>query len=159
MAQDLISRLHEQAGALLEDGERFLGAQPMTIKGQVALSAWASTVDVEDALPNYATQHGRVDELKVSDDTIPNAFLAAVTDKRVFLFGRSITGKPKEVVDTHELAATTLDVVDTGTRARSRVFVFGTPSGKVFAGECGINGKALQAADAFVDAWLTAESN
>ena len=159
MAQDLISRLNERAAELLDEGEQFLGAQPMTIKGRVALSAWASSVDIGDELPNFSTQHGKVEELAVADDSVPTAFLAAVTDKRVFLFGRSITGKPKDVVETLDLNATTLDVVDTGTRARSRVFVFGTPSGKVFAGECGINGKALQAADAFVDAWLTAESN
>lgn len=159
MAQDLISRLTERAGEHLEDGEYFLGAQPMTIKGRVAFTAWAADADLAGELPNYVTQHGSVDELSVADEALPNAFLTAVTDKRVFVFGRSITGKPKELVDTHDLAATTLDVVDTGGRARSRVFVFGTPSGKVFAGECGINGKALQAADAFVDAWLTAESN
>ena len=110
-------------------------------------------------MPNFTTQHGQTEELRVADDNVPTAFVAAVTDRRVLLFSRSISGNAKELVEELDLAATTLDIVDSGDRARSRVFVFGTPSGQVFAGECGINGKALQAADAFVSAWLDAESN
>lgn len=159
MAKDALTRVKDKAAATLEDGEEFLGAQAMTIKGPVALAAWGAEVDLVESLPNYVGQHGEVAELRVADDTIPNAFLAAVTDRRVLLFSRSITGSPKELVEAHELAATTLDVVDSGDRVRSRVFVFGTPSGRVFAGECGINGAALAAADQFVDAWLSAESN
>jgi len=157
MAQDVLERMTDQAADVLENGERFLGAQPLTIKGRNALKVWASEADVMSALPNYVRQHGDIDGIDVADAAIPNAFLAAVTDKRVFVFSRSITGKPKELIETHELAATTLDVVDTGDKARSRLFVFGTLSGKVFVGECGINGKALESADAFVQGWIEAE--
>lgn len=156
---DVITKLNNKVADVLEEGERFLGGQPLTIKGRNAFSAWVDGVAVDEVLPNYVAQHGGTDALKVADDTIPSAFLAAVTDRRVLLFSRSLTGSPKELVESHDLVATTLDVVDTGDRARSRIFVFGGPSGQVFAGECGINGKALRAADAFVEAWLRAESN
>jgi hypothetical protein len=108
-------------------------------------------------LPNLLAQYGKVDELVVSDEAIPNAFVAAVTRDRVLVFTRSVTGKPKELVDEYELASTTLDFIDTGDRVRSRVFIFGMPSGKVFAGQCPINGKALDDADRFVAAWIDAE--
>ncbi len=157
MTRDAVERMQDRAADVLNDSERYLGAHALTIKGRSALGAWAGEVDMESAMPNYLAQHGQVDELVVADDAIPNAFLAAVTDERVLLFSRSITGKPKELVEAHDLAATTLDYVDTGDRARSRLFIFGTASGQVFAGECPINGKALEAADRFVEAWTEAE--
>lgn len=156
---DVISKLNQKAADALEEGERFLAGQPMTVKGRNALAAWADGIALDEVLPNYVAQHGQTENLDVADETVPTAFLAALTDRRVLLFSRSLTGSPKELVESHDLVATTLDVVDTGDRARSRVFVFGSPSGQVFAGECGINGKALQAADAFVEAWMSAESN
>ncbi len=157
MTRDPVERMHTCAADVLNDDERYLGAQALTIKGRAALGAWAEDVDLESILPNYLAQHGKVEELVVADDAIPNAFLAAVTRERVLLFSRSITGKPKELVEAHDLAATTLDVVDTGDKARSRLFIFGMPSGQVFAGECPINGKALERADRFVRAWNEAE--
>lgn len=157
MAQEVLERMTDRVGEVLEEGERFFGAQPLTIKGRNALKAWAAEGDIMSALPNYVRQHGDIDGIDVADASIPNAFLAAVTDRRVLVFSRSLTGKAKELIDTHELAATTLDVVDTGDKARSRMFIFGTLSGKVFAGECGINGKALETADAFVQGWIEAE--
>ena len=158
MSQDILERMNNRASDVLDNGERYFGAQPMTIKGRSSLAAWAEQADVEGSLPNYVAAHGVVDELSVADDTIPNAFLAAVTEQRVLVFSRSLTGKPKELVETYELGGCTLDVIDQGDRARSRIFVFGTPSGEVFAGECAINGKAQTAADAFVDAWSEAVS-
>ncbi len=157
MAQDVLERMNRRAGEVLFSGERYFGAQPMTMKGRNSVASWAAGADVPAVLPNYVAQHGAVETLQVADDAVPTAFLAAVTEKRVLLFSRSLTGKPKELVEEYDLASITLDVIDTGDKVRSRLFVFGRPSGKVFVGECGINGKALGSADMFVDAWMEAE--
>ncbi len=158
MARDVISQMQDKVGGVLEVDEHYIGAQALTIKSRRALSAWAEEADLDGALPNLVRQHGSVDDLAVADQTIPNAFLAAVTPRRVLLFSRSITGRPRELIEEHDLVATTMDFVDTGDRARSRLFVFGMPSGMVFAGECPINGKAQDAADRFVQAWTEAEN-
>lgn len=157
MARDAIALMTSRAADVLNPEEQYLGAHAMTIKGRNALSIWAGGVDLETDLANYAAKHGRIETLDVADDELPNAFLAAVTGDRLLLFSRSMTGKPRELVDQHDLVGTTLDVVDTGARARSRLFVFGMPSGRVFAGESPINGKALEAADLFVEAWRKAQ--
>ncbi len=158
MAQDVVERMNQRAGEVLHSGERYFGAQPMTVKGRNSVESWAADADVMAMLPNYVAQHGTTEVLDVADDAVPSAFLAAVTEKRVLLFSRSITGKPKELVEEYDLASITLDVVDTGDKVRSRLFVFGRPSGKVFVGQCPINGKALSSANLFVDAWTEAES-
>ncbi len=157
MAKSVVERMNRRASDALEPGERYIGAQPMTVKGAAAVASWSSDVDLKASLPNYLAQHGDVEGFGVADDSVPNAFLAAVTDKRVLVFTRSVNGRPRELVETHELAAMTLDTIDAGTKVRSRLFVFGSPSGKVFVGECGINGRALDSADAFVQAWSSAE--
>lgn len=159
MARDTVRVMQDKMGDLLVDDEEYLGAQAMTIKSRRALTAWAAAGDVAELLPNYLAQHGAVEELVVADEAIPTAFTAAVTGERVMVFSRSVTGKPKELVEEYDLAATTLDVVDLGERAKSRLFIFGMPSGKVFAGECPINGKALESADQFVAAWIDAEGH
>ncbi len=157
MGRDTVSMMTDKMGDVLGAEEDFLGAQSLTIKSSRALSAWAADADMAELLPNYLAQHGDVEELVVSDEAIPNAFLTAVTGERVLVFSRSVTGKPKELVESYDLAATTMDFVDTGDRVRSRIFVFGMPSGQVFAGECPINGKALSDADGFVASWIEAE--
>jgi hypothetical protein len=157
MGRDSVAMMKDKMGDVLGDQEDFIGAQAMTIKGSRALTAWAAEAEMAEVLPNYLSQHGDVDELVVADEVIPNAFLTAVTDERVLVFSRSVGGKPKELVESYELAATTMDFVDTGDRVRSRIFVFGMPSGQVFAGECPINGKALVDADNFVASWIEAE--
>ncbi len=157
MAKSVVERMNRRAGDALEPGERYIGAQPMTVKGASAVESWSNELDLEASLPNYVAQHGNVEGFGVVDAVVPSAFLAAVTDKRVLVFTRSVNGRPRELVETHDLATMTLDTVDEGTKVRSRVFVFGSPSGKVFVGECGINGKALGSADAFVQAWGNAE--
>ena len=158
MGRDVVSVMNDKIGEVLGDDERVVGAQALTIKGSRALATWAEGVegDLAALLPVYRSHHGDVDELVVADDSIPNAFLAAVTEQRVLVFSRSLTGKPKELVEEYSLAETTLDFVDSGDRVKSRVFLFGTPTGKVFAGECPINGKALVGADEFVAAWAAA---
>lgn len=155
MGRDVISVMNDKLGDVLADGEKVVGAQPLTVKGSRALAAWAEGIDGDLAslLPTYRSHHGDAEELTVADDTIPNAFVAAVTEERVLVFSRSLTGKPKELAEEYAVGEVTLDYVDTGDRVKSRVFVFGTPTGKVFAGECPINGKALTAADDFVAAW------
>ncbi|MGI9623621.1 MAG: hypothetical protein ACR2PK_12360 [Acidimicrobiales bacterium] len=158
MGRDVVIDTQERVGDVLADGEVYLGAQPMTIKSRNAFATWAEGRDLAEELPNYASQHGGTEDIQVADSTLPNAFLAAVTEDRILLFSRSITGKPRELVGEHSLVATTLDVVDFGDRVRSRLFVFGTASGQVFAGESPINGKALSSADRFVEAWVEAES-
>lgn len=158
MGRDVVSTMNDQMSEVLADDEQVVGAQALTVKGSRALATWAERVDADLAslLPTYLAHHGDVDELVVADDTIPNAFLAAVTGERVLVFSRSLMGKPKELVEEFSLAETTLDYVDSGDRVKSRVFLFGTPAGKVFAGECPINGKALGAADEFIAAWAAA---
>jgi hypothetical protein len=158
VGRDVINQMQTRAGDVLERDETYLGAHPMTIKSQDAFAAWANEVDLAEALPNYMAHHGSVHDLEIADSVLPNAFLAAVTPQRVLLFSRSMAGKPRELVADHALVATTLDIVDLGDRARSRLFVFGTASGEVFAGESPINGRALEAADRFVEAWAEAES-
>ena len=152
MGRDTVSLMQTKMGDVLSGSEEYLGAQPLTIKGSRALATWADDEDMASILPNFLAQHGKVDELVVSDEAIPNAFVAAVTGDRVLVFSRSVTGKPKKLVEEYDLASTTLDFVDMGHRVRSLVFIFGMPSGKVFAGECLINGKALDEADTFVAA-------
>ncbi len=157
MGRDVIDMMQARMGDELNPGERYLGAHAMTIKARKAFGLWADGVDLGAVLSAYAAEHGNVGELDVADDEVPNAFLAAVTTERLLVFSRSMTGKPRELVDQHDLPGCTLDVADSGDRVRSRIFVFGLPSGRVFAGESPINGKALDAADRFVEAWGTAQ--
>lgn len=156
MGRDVIEMMQARVGDQLNPGERYLGAHAMTIKARRAFGLWTDGLDLHEALPAYVAEHGTVGELDVADDDVPNAFLAAVTTERLLLFSRSMTGKPRELVDQHDLPGCTLDVVDSGARVRSRVFVFGLPSGRVFAGESPINGKAIDDADRFVAAWRSA---
>lgn len=153
MGRDVVEMMQARMGDELNPEERYLGAHAMTIKARRAFGLWADGVELDDVLTSYVAEHGSVDELDVADDEVPNAFMAAVTTERLLLFSRSMTGKPRELVDQHDLHGCTLDVADTGARVKSRIFVFGLPSGRVFAGESPINGKALEASDRFVEAW------
>jgi len=158
MARNVVSRVGSAVGDVLAADEHYLGAQSLTIKGVGALTAWACEVNLVEQLPNLTRQHGNLDELAVASHDLPNAFLTAVTSQRALIFSRSISGKPRGLVHEHELATITMDFVDLGDRARSRLFVFGMASGQVFAGECPINGKSQESADRFVEAWVEAEN-
>ena len=153
MGRDVVEMMQARMGDELNPDERYLGAHAMTIKARRAFGLWADGVELDEVLPSYVAEHGPTLELDIADDDLPNAFLAAVTTERLLLFSRTVTGKPRELVDQHDLHGCTLDAVDTGARVKSRIFVFGLPSGRVFAGESPINGKALEAADRFVAAW------
>lgn len=153
MATDALTRVENRAGAHLEPGEHYVAAQPMTVKGPVALSNLLEGIDADAALGNYVTAHGSVDELEVVDAQVPNAFLVAVTNRRVMVFGRAMSGRPKDLVADQPLAEVTLDVIDHGDRVRARTFVFGRGDGTIFAGEAGINGSAAETADRFVAAF------
>ncbi len=153
MAATPVEQMTRRAGDVLGPSETFRGAQGMTIKGRNALAVWAGGTDARQALPNLVAAYGESSDLNVDDDAVPNAFIAAVTNERLLVFARSIGGKPKELALEFPLADCTLDAVDVGERARSRIFVFSKSDGSVFAGEAAINGKALESADAFVAAF------
>jgi len=153
MATTPVEQMTRRAGDELNASEQYRGAQGMTIKGRNALAVWAAGADAREALPNLVSSQGEATDLNVEDDAVPNAFIAAVTDQRLLIFGRSIGGKPKNLALEYPLGECTLDAVDVGDRARSRIFVFSTADGSVFASEVAINGKALESADEFVAAW------
>ena len=153
MATNAVEQMTRRANDALNPSEQYRGALGMTIKGRNALAVWAAGADARKALPNLVANHGDTTELNVEDDEVPNAFIAALTDERLLIFARSIGGKPKDLALEYSLDDCTLDAIDVGDRARSRIFVFATSDGSVCAGEAAINGKALEAADAFVAAW------
>ncbi len=154
MPTDLLSKVEKSASAVLADGERYVGAQPMTVKGPAALATLLAHLEIDEALPNHVAVHGEAQELTVADTDVPNAFLAAVTGERLLVFRRSLTGRPKDLAAEYPIGSVTLDVIDHGDRARARTFVFSTADGTVFAGDAGINGDdAERAADRFVDAF------
>lgn len=153
MGTDLLERMQRKTTDVLRPGELYLAAQPMTVRGPQSLARWAADADLAAALPNHTARHGELTELAIADQDLPNAFLVALTPLRVLVFQRSFSGRPKELVGEHERADVTLDWFDHGDRARARTFVFGLASGEVFVGDFGINGKALDSADRFVEAF------
>jgi hypothetical protein len=152
MASDLLTAFEGRTYATLAGGERYVAALRLTVKGPVALTALFAGLDVATRLPNHVAAHGPIETLEVADAELPNSFIAALTDSRLLVFGRSITGKPKDLIAEHPLSELTIDVVDHGERVLARTFVFTQADGKVFAGECGINGKARDVADRFAAA-------
>jgi hypothetical protein len=156
MATDVIDRLHQRAGGSLDPDETYLGAQPMTVRGRHGLSSLLEGRDLDEVLSNHVARHGSISELRTSDEWVPNAFLAAVTNCRLLIFRRALGGRPKELIAEHHLDSLTLDVIDHGSRARARTYVFSLGSGEVFAGDSGVNGPALEAADRFVEVFTEA---
>ena len=143
---------------MLGEGEQYLGAQPMSVKGPKALTVLLDDLDADSALANHVRRHGSIDELAVDDEVVPTGFLVAVTNERVLVFGRSFTGRPKELAAEYPLDEVELDVVDRGERARARTFVFSRADGTVFAGDVGISGEAGVAADRFVESFAEAKT-
>jgi hypothetical protein len=150
VARDLMDRLDP---ALLGDDERWLAAHAMTVKGTRWLRDWCTTIDPAVVLQDHARHHGAGSDLQVADLGLPTGLVVAVTGQRVVVFGRSLTGRPRSIVAEWPIDQVSLDVVDSGDRVRSRLFVLGLDDGSLVAGAAGVNGAALERADTFVQAF------
>ena len=64
---DLLTRIEAAGAGALADGETYLGAQPLTVKGPVALAALFAELDLAEALVHRIARHGAVEELEVAD--------------------------------------------------------------------------------------------
>ncbi|MFN3215655.1 MAG: hypothetical protein ACE367_04100 [Acidimicrobiales bacterium] len=150
MARSLIDRIPTDD---LEAGEHWLAAQAMTVRGPKTMLAWAAEHDLDDLLADRKRVHPGATGTATIPEAMPRSFVAAVTERRLALFETKFGGRPGDLLFSWPLESTSLDIVDEGDRVRSRLFLFGVADGALVAGAAGVNGKALAAADAFVEAF------
>lgn len=150
MARPLIDRIPTDD---LEAGEHWLAAQAMTVRGPKTMLAWAAEHDLDDLLADRERVHPGATGTATIPAAMPRSFVAALTERRLVLFATKFGGRPGDLLFSWPLESTSLDVVDEGDRARLRLFLFGVEDGALVAGAAGVNGKALAAADGFVEAF------
>lgn len=150
MSRSLSDRL---PGDLLEEGELWLAAHAMTVRGPKTMTAWAAGRDLGEVLPDRRRVHPEASGTATVGEAVPRSFIAAVTERRLALFATAFGRRIGVLLFAWPLASTSLDIIDEGDRVRSRLFVFGVDDGALVAGAAGINGKALEAADVFVAAF------
>lgn len=150
MARSLTDRI---ATDDLDVGEHWLAAQAMTVRGPKTMVAWAAEHDLDELLVDRGRVHPGATGTATIPEAMPRSFVAAVTERRLVLFGTKLGGRPGDLLVSWPLASTSLDIVDEGDRVRSRLFLFGVEDGALVAGAAGVNGKALAEADAFVEAF------
>ena len=150
MTRSLTDRI---ATGALDGDERWLAAQPMTVRGPKTMASWATELDLGEVLADRGRVHPGATGTATIAEAMPRSFVAAVTERRLALFETKFGGRPGDLLFSWPLESTSLDIVDEGDRVRSRLFLFGVADGALVAGAAGVNGKALAEADAFVEAF------
>lgn len=143
-------RIQARIAHTLEEGESVVAAQALTNRGPRAVTTWMAQTDVVASLPGIHDRIGVESGLVLSERRFPTGFLMIMTEHRVLAFSRSVSGKPKELLDVWSNEDLVLDVIDQGSRIKSRLFFFLLPDSSVAVGEAPINGSALDESDRFV---------
>lgn len=150
MAKDNNTKIQARITDVLETGENVLAAQALTTRGARAVTEWMADHNPASELPTLEQTMGVAGGLVLSERRLPTGFLVVVTEERVLMFGRSVSGKPKDLIEVWARDEVVLDVIDQGNRVRSRLFFLGLPDSTCLVGEAPINGSALESADDFV---------
>lgn len=150
MANDTLSKMQTRIADVLEDGENVMAAQALTTRGHRAIAEFVADTDLVEALPAMQETVGVETGLIFSERRYPTGMLAIVTEERVLLFVRSVSGKPKELLEAWCRDEVCLDAIDQGNRIKSRLFFVGLPDATCVVGEAPINGNALVESDRFV---------